>query len=93
MFYLYKFFYVFFLQNSKNKNQVPWHGEFTILLVCFMMLIFSVLVITGIFYPLMKSFKDFAVHPKIILLIFIILKVLILGSILHFILFKKLKIS
>lgn len=93
MFHLYKFFYVFFLQYSKNKNQVPWHGAFSILLVCFMMLIISLTVITGIFYPLMESFKDFGVHPKIILLIFVILKVLFLGSILHFILFKKLKIS
>ncbi|MGV6945735.1 hypothetical protein [Sphingobacterium kyonggiense] len=93
MIVFYKFFYIFFLYYSKIKNDIPWIGALTVIVICTFMFVLSLLGVTGLFYPLMEVLNKFGVQSKILLLIFVCLFLYLLGKIYYFILFKKMKIS
>lgn len=93
MLFFYKFFYIFFLYYSNFKNDVPWFGALGVIVICIFMFCISLLGATGLFYPLMDLLYRFDMHPKVILLIFGCLTLLLIGRVIYFILFEKMKIS
>ena len=93
MIFLYKIFYVYFLAQSKNKSNAPWHGALCMIIICAFSLLFSIMIITRLLDPFLDFIFSFNDHSKIALLIFSILLIYLLYKIFSYLFFEKMMVS